>query len=91
MSKTLVLDREETRTELSPTWQVILFNCQCHNFEEVIIQLMKCNLTQQQAEWCAMEAHAGGRTIPYEGEKAEAEKVYGILHSIQLQVELRQR
>jgi ATP-dependent Clp protease adaptor protein ClpS len=69
-------------------WVVILYNCDCHSFEEVILQLQKatgCSL--EEADLIAMEAHIRGRVIAYTGEAVDCERVAGVLRSIRLQVE----
>ena len=69
-------------------WVVILYNCSCHTFDDVIRQLQLatgCGL--EQAETIAMEAHTRGRAIAYTGEPPEVERVAAILRAIRLQVE----
>lgn len=69
-------------------WKVILYNCDCHSFDEVIHRLqVATGCTQAKAEQIAEEAHHRGRAIAYTGEEAECERVAGILRAIRLQVE----
>jgi ATP-dependent Clp protease adaptor protein ClpS len=82
------IEREFTEEKQGGPWVVILYNCDCHTFDEVIIQLQKatgCPL--EKAEMIAVEAHLRGRAIAYTGEPSECERVAGILRSIRLQVE----
>jgi ATP-dependent Clp protease adaptor protein ClpS len=67
---------------------VILYNCDCHTFDEVIVQLQKatgCSI--EKASAIAEEAHVVGRAIAYSGEVEECERVAAVLRSIRLQVE----
>jgi ATP-dependent Clp protease adapter protein ClpS len=67
---------------------VILYNCDCHTFDEVIVQLQKatgCSL--EKASAIADEAHLMGRAIAYSGDVEECERAAGVLRSIGLQVE----
>ena len=72
-----------------PTHRVILYNCDCHNFDEVILQVQKatgCDLTR--AEMIAMEAHFKGRAICYRGNRDQCHRVARILRQIGLQCEV---
>ena len=74
--------------ETQGPWVVILYNCDCHTFDEVILQLQKalgCPL--ETAERIAEEAHFRGRAIAFTGEPDKCEAVANILRSIKLQVE----
>lgn len=69
-------------------WIVILYNCDCHSFDQVIRQLQiatACSLPR--AEQIAEEAHHRGRAIALTGGAGECERAAGILRSIGLQVE----
>lgn len=67
---------------------VILYNCDCHTFDEVISQLMiATGCGPVKAEQIAEEAHQLGRAVAYSGEEEECERVAEILRSIGLQVE----
>lgn len=82
-----ILDQLEGQVD-SP-WVVILYNCDCHSYEEVIFQVQKatgCSL--EKAVWITQEAHTTGRSIAYSGTLDECERVLGILRSIKLQVEM---
>ena len=69
-------------------WVVILYNCDCHSFDEVIHQLQVATAcSQTRAEQIAEEAHHRGRAIAYTGDEAGCERAAGILRSIGLQVE----
>jgi ATP-dependent Clp protease adapter protein ClpS len=86
-----VLDPEEnTGTPSDPAgpWVVILYNCDCHDFDEVIHQLqLATGCGQARAEQIAEEAHHRGRAVAHTGAPPECERAAGILRSIGLQVE----
>ena len=69
-------------------WVVILYNCDCHSFDEVILQLQKatgCSL--EKALEISLEAHQRGRAIAYTGSAEDCERAAAVLRSIRLQVE----
>jgi ATP-dependent Clp protease adapter protein ClpS len=67
---------------------VILYNCDCHSFDDVIHQLqLATGCGQARAEQITEEAHRRGRAIAHTGEPADCERAAGILRSIGLQVE----
>ena len=79
---------ERTDIAAAPPWMTVLHNCDCHTFDEVIVQLQKatgCSL--EKAGAIADEAHVVGRAIAYSGEEEECERVAAVLRSIRLQVE----
>lgn len=74
--------------ELDKPFIVVLYNCDCHTFEQVEVQLQKatgCSL--EKAEALAMEVHLTGRSIVFSGEAEKCERVAAVLRSIKLQVE----
>ena len=67
---------------------VILYNCDCHTFEQVEEQLQKATgCTLEKAEAFAIEVDTTGRSVVYSGSDEECEKVANILRQIRLQVE----
>lgn len=81
-----ILDQLEQSVD-SP-WVVILYNCDCHSYEEVIFQVQRatgCSL--EKAVWITHEAHVTGRAIAYSGTLEECERVARVLRDIKLQVE----
>jgi ATP-dependent Clp protease adaptor protein ClpS len=67
---------------------VILYNCDCHSFDEVILQLVRATgCHQAKAEQIAEEAHHLGRAVAFSGDEEECERVAAVLASIGLQVE----
>ena len=82
------IEELDDRLETQGPYVVILYNCDCHSFDEVILQLQKAaGYSIERAEDIAMEAHVEGRAIAYTGEADECERVANILRSIRLQVE----
>jgi ATP-dependent Clp protease adapter protein ClpS len=92
--ETLTIPREDlwerlaSISETEGPYIVILYNCDCHTFDEVIIQMQKatgCSL--EKGEAVAWEVHTQGRAIAYTGSEEDCEKVANILREIRLQVE----
>ncbi|GAB4464056.1 MAG: ATP-dependent Clp protease adaptor ClpS [Armatimonadaceae bacterium] len=84
-------DFEDIRdsADIQGPWIVILYNCDCHTFEEVEYILQKatgCSL--EKAEAIAWEVHTKGRSVCYSGSFEECQKVVQIIASIRLQVEM---
>ena len=72
-------------------WNVILLNDDFHEFEDVIVQLMRAtSCSAQKAEAIAWEAHSKGETICFTGSRERAELAASILEEIELRVRLIQ-
>lgn len=87
-SRVPTIDPELGPPETDKPFVVILYNCDCHTFEEVEVQLQKatgCSL--EKAEAFAMEVHTAGRSIVFGGSAEECERVANVLREIRLQVE----
>ncbi len=70
-------------------WVVILYNCDCHSFEEVTEQLRLATGRGVSESWkIALQAHFTGRAIAYTGGETECRHVERCLRSIRLQVEM---
>src|SRR2546430_9378715 len=66
------IERAGTPVDTGGPWVVILYNCDCHDFDEVIHQLQLatgCSITC--AEQIAEEAHHRGRAIAFTGDEVE--------------------
>lgn len=62
MTKELVLEQHETRTEDTEQYRLILYNDHVNTFDWVIQCLMEiCHHGQEQAEQCAWIVHTKGR------------------------------
>jgi ATP-dependent Clp protease adaptor protein ClpS len=82
----LVLPDDGTGT--GHPYVVILYNCECHTFDDVIIQLQKATgCTAEKAEALAYEIDGKGRAIVFGGTSPECERAANILRQIRLQVE----
>jgi ATP-dependent Clp protease adaptor protein ClpS len=83
-----VADQEtETATTVEPPWITILWNCDCHTFEQVARQLMKaiaCSYDEGMA--IAGRVHNDGKAVVRVGAKTECERVGRILAEIGLRV-----
>lgn len=85
---------EETTSEDTAAdsgWKTILFNCECHTFDEVERQLIKatrCSLSQARRH--SMEVHSKGLAVVYRGPKERCEAVAMVLGEIGLIVSVAQ-
>jgi ATP-dependent Clp protease adaptor protein ClpS len=74
--------------DLNHPYIVILYNCDCHTFDEVILQMQKATgCTLERAQHVAHEVDAKGRAIAFAGTQPACEKVAAVLREIKLQVE----
>jgi ATP-dependent Clp protease adapter protein ClpS len=70
-------------------WQAVLYNCNCHTYEEVIQQLMLAiGCSREQGYELAWIVDHHGRAAVYVGEKQDCERVVGILCDIGLRAEV---
>ncbi|MBI5243668.1 MAG: ATP-dependent Clp protease adaptor ClpS [Elusimicrobia bacterium] len=87
------LESQETQdtSQSGYQWRVVLFNCDCHTFDEVERQLIKaihCSLScARRFSW---EVHSKGSAIVYRGHLERCEAVAGILSDIRLIVKVSQ-
>ncbi len=85
-----VRESENASGGASP-WKVILFNCDCHSFDDVERQLMKaihCSLAR--ARDFAWEVHSQGSAAVYSGARERCEAVAAVLEDIRLVVKVTQ-
>jgi ATP-dependent Clp protease adapter protein ClpS len=69
-------------------WVVILYNCDCHTFDDVIeVLCIATGCTVDEAAALALRVHEEGRAIVFDGTQAECERVAEIIGSVKLQVE----
>lgn len=74
--------------DIAGPWIVILYNCECHTFDDVIgILQVATGCTVDEAEFLALKVHHEGRAIVFDGTQEECERVARIIGSIRLQVE----
>ena len=72
-------------------WKTILFNCDCHTFEQVERQLIKavrCSLSE--ARRLSWEVHSKGSAVVYKGARERCEAVAMVLGDIGLIVKTAQ-
>ena len=72
-------------------WHVVLFNCECHSFEQVeavLLKAVRCSLSQARAySW---EIHSKGSAVVYQGALERCEAVADTIGAIGLQVKVSQ-
>lgn len=72
-------------------WNVILFNCNCHTFDDVIKQLMAgLGCSSEKASQLTYVADQFGSVKVYEGDKESCDKVADIIGSTGLIVRVSQ-
>ena len=72
-------------------WNVILFNCDCHTFDQVesiLIKAISCSLSQARS-W-SWEIHSKGSAVVYRGEVEHCEAIADVIASTGLQVRIAQ-
>jgi len=81
----------EQETKKQHAWRTVLFNCDCHTFDDVETQLLKaihCSLSAARAfSW---EVHTKGSAVVYSGARERCEAVAAVLEDIRLQVKVTQ-
>lgn len=86
-SRPVVEPDVEGATMVEPPWVTILWNCDCHTFEQVARQLMKaiaCSYDDGMA--IAGRVHNDGKAVVRVGARTECERVGRILAEIGLRV-----
>ncbi|MBI4375144.1 MAG: ATP-dependent Clp protease adaptor ClpS [Elusimicrobia bacterium] len=70
-------------------WRTVLFNCDCHTFDEVERQLIKAiRCTLARARQISMEVHTKGSAVVYRGPRERCEAVAMMLEDIGLIVKV---
>ena len=78
-------------SERDSGWNVILFNCDCHTFEQVegiLLKAVRCSLSQ--ARVFSWEVHSKGSAVVYQGALERCEAVADVIGAIGLQVKVSQ-
>lgn len=92
MSTKQVLEEDATTDSgHADGWRVILFNCDCHSFDEVervLIKATRCSLAKARA--ISTEVHTKGSAIVYNGPRERCEAVAEVIGSIGLAVKVAQ-
>ncbi len=76
---------------LADPWKTILFNCDCHTFDEVekiVMTATRCSLSRARA--ISHEVHTRGSAVIYLSAKERCEAVADVIGSIGLQVKVDQ-
>jgi len=82
------LDDVRDGADIQGPWIVILYNCDCHTFDDVISILQKATgCSQEKGLAIAIEVHTRGRAICFSGSREECDRVASIIASVRLQVE----
>ena len=89
MSRASLQEQKAAKTADSDSsahaWKTILFNCDCHTFHEVAIQLVKAiGCTYGRGKQLANVVHHTGCAIVFSGPRERCEAVAGILEEIGL-------
>lgn len=70
-------------------WRVVLFNCECHSFDEVervLIQATHCTIAR--AREISHEVHTRGSAVVYKGARERCEAVADVIGRVGLVVKV---
>lgn len=70
-------------------WKVVLFNCECHTFDEVenvVMKATRCTLSR--ARQISNEVHTRGSAVIYDGPLERCEAVADVIGSVGLRVKV---
>ena len=74
--------QEQTETELSPLFKVVLFDDDEHTYDYVVEMLVDCcSLSKESAFRCAVEVDLSGRTTVFYGTRAECQRRCDRIHA----------
>ena len=88
-------EREKKTEETTGTgsggdpWKVLLFNCDCHTFDEVenvVMKATRCTLSR--ARQISNEVNARGSAVVYDGPLERCEAVAEVIASVGLRVKV---
>jgi ATP-dependent Clp protease adapter protein ClpS len=72
-------------------WNTILFNCNCHTFDDVASQLVKAiRVSYEKGLQIAEVVHTAGKAVVYTGHRERCEAVASVLEEIRLVVKVSQ-
>ncbi|MEK7388930.1 MAG: ATP-dependent Clp protease adaptor ClpS [Elusimicrobiota bacterium] len=77
--------------DVQAAWKTILFNCDCHSFEQVeriLIKAIGCGLARARA--LSWEVHTAGSAQVYQGARQRCEDVADVIASVGLNVKVVQ-
>lgn len=92
-TKTVTIQEEEVASdsETDSGWKTILFNCECHTFDQVETQLVRAvRCTLSQARKYSWEVHSKGSAVVYRGARERCEAAASVLGEIGLLVQVAQ-
>lgn len=72
-------------------WKTVLFNCDCHSFDEVekvVMKATRCTLSRARA--ISNEVHTRGSAVIYDGPRERCEAVADVVAAIGLKVNVVQ-
>lgn len=78
-------------SERETGWSVVLYNCECHTFDQVeriLIKAVRCGLAQARAY--STEVDSKGSAVVYQGALERCEAVADVIGAIGLQVKVSQ-
>src|ERR1044071_474157 len=85
------VEKPVDRTGGGPGWKTVLFNCNCHTFQDVAVQLMKAiRCTYEKGLQLANVVHYTGSAIVYSGPRERCEAVAEVLEDIGLRAQVVQ-
>ncbi len=87
MTRPTVEEETGQATAVSPPWMTVLWNCDCHTFDDVAAQLVKaigCSYDEGMA--IAWRVHSDGKAVVRVGPRPECERVARVLSEIGLRV-----
>ena len=70
-------------------WKTVLFNCDCHTFDEVenvVMKAIRCTLSR--ARQISGEVHARGSAVVYDGPLERCEAVAEVIAAVGLRVKV---
>lgn len=83
--------REDSGRGGGEPWKTVLFNCDCHTFDEVervVMKAVRCTLSRARA--ISHEVHTRGSAVIYDGPRERCEAVAEVVGSIGLKVNVVQ-
>ena len=82
-------ERETADPGTEHGWRTVLFNCDCHTFDEVERQLIKAvRCTLSRARQLSLEVHTKGSAVVYSGPRERCEAAAMVLGEIGLVVKV---
>lgn len=84
-------ERPVDRDDRGLGWKTVLFNCSCHTFQQVALQLMKAiRCSYDGGMRLANVVHHTGSAIVYSGPRERCEAVAAVLEDIGLRAKVEQ-